>query len=72
MGYTTPQLAQLAVARLDNHTKKSLKELTSETWYHNLDNLVYDEGGAFVDYLIRRYGMERFRELYNTATRRPS
>jgi hypothetical protein len=44
-----------------------LKELTSPKWYHHDSGPVYSVGGAFVDFLIRRYGAERFLELYFTC-----
>jgi hypothetical protein len=41
-----------------------LGELTGPSWYHNDKGQVYPVGGAFVDFLIRRYGAQRFVELY--------
>jgi hypothetical protein len=36
-------------------------------WYHHDDGPVYPLGGAFVDFLIRRGGVEKFVRLYNES-----
>lgn len=41
--------------------------LTGPTWYHQDSGPVYDVGGAFVDFLLRRGGAGRFVELYFTC-----
>jgi hypothetical protein len=41
-----------------------LRELTDPFWYHHDKGPVYSVGGAFVDFLLRRYGPKRFVELY--------
>jgi hypothetical protein len=41
-----------------------LRELTEAKWYHHGSGPVYPVGGAFVDFVIRRFGVERFMELY--------
>jgi hypothetical protein len=41
-----------------------LRELVSPYWYHHIDGPAYSVGGAFTDYLIRSYGMEKFLQLY--------
>jgi hypothetical protein len=41
-----------------------LRELTGPFWYHRHNGPVYIVGGAFVDFLVRRYGAKRFFELY--------
>jgi hypothetical protein len=41
-----------------------LPELLGPTWYHHDSGPVYHIGGAFVDYLLRKYGTQRFVELY--------
>ena len=48
---------------LHNRQFLSLRELTSPAWYHNSDGPVYPQGGVLVDYLLRRYGHEKFLEL---------
>jgi hypothetical protein len=40
-----------------------LRELTGPFWYHRDAGLVYSVGGAFVDFLLRRYGAQRFVQL---------
>jgi hypothetical protein len=42
----------------------SLPELTGPFWYHRDTGPVYPVGGAFVDFLLRRYGTRRFLDLY--------
>jgi hypothetical protein len=44
-----------------------LRELTRPEWYHHDSGPVYSVGGAFVDFVIRRFGPERFVELYFTC-----
>lgn len=41
-----------------------VRELVSPSWHHRIGAPVYDVGCAFVDYLIRRYGVQRFLRLY--------
>jgi hypothetical protein len=40
-----------------------LRELTGPFWYHRDAGQVYFVGGAFVDFLLRRYGAQRFVQL---------
>jgi hypothetical protein len=48
-------------------TGSYLRELTGPAWYHRIDSPVYHVGGAFADYLIRRFGMEAFLSLYGAC-----
>jgi hypothetical protein len=41
-----------------------LRELAGPSWYHQDSGPVYSVGGALVDFLLRRYGADRFRRLY--------
>ena len=41
-----------------------LRELTGPKWYAHDNGAVYSIGGAFVDYVLRRYGAGRFVQLY--------
>jgi hypothetical protein len=41
-----------------------LRALTGPSWYHHDAGLVYPVGGAFVHFLLRRYGANRFVHLY--------
>src|SRR5438046_2491130 len=57
--------------RLLRRTKESapgacsyLRELTDASWYHHDSGAVYEVGGAFVSFLVRKYGAERFVEVY--------
>jgi hypothetical protein len=54
-------------AREEGGIKSYLRELTDPFWYHHDAGLVYPVGGAFVDFLLRRYGAERFVKLYFTV-----
>jgi hypothetical protein len=47
----------------------SVRQLVSPEWYSNGDYRVYDQGGNLVDFLVRRYGGEKFFTL--CATCRP-
>ncbi len=42
-----------------------LRELLGPSWYHRDLGPVYDVGGAFVDFLIRKYGIKKLLRLYN-------
>jgi hypothetical protein len=56
---------QLARAiQKDGEGLSYLRELTGAFWYHHDRGPVYSVGGAFVDFLIRKYGMGKFIELY--------
>jgi hypothetical protein len=45
-------------------TQSYLRELTGPAWYHRIDGPVYSVGGAFVEFLLRKFGPERFLRLY--------
>jgi len=44
-----------------------LRQLTDAFWYHRDSGAVYEVGGAFVSFLLRKYGAERFLEFYLTC-----
>jgi len=46
----------------------SLRALFGPTWYHRDAGPVYSVGGAFVEYLIRRFDGDRFRQFYLECT----
>src|SRR5262249_42923128 len=57
--------------RLIQRTKDStpgggsyLRELTNPSWNYHDRGAVYEVGGAFVSFLVRKYGAERFVEFY--------
>jgi hypothetical protein len=55
----------LARRGLREDTSESyLRELLGPSWYHRIGAPVYDVGSAFVDFLLHRYGVERFLKLY--------
>jgi hypothetical protein len=73
-----PYLAQWALAARDGRpgnqcsqewagSRCCLRDLTQAQWYHHGSGPVYPVGGAFVDFLIGRFGAERFVELYFTC-----
>jgi hypothetical protein len=76
-GRSRPTLAAEALASrarwlsrlgLTEDTSQSyLGELLGPSWYHRIGAPVYDVGGAFVDFLLRYYGVERFLTLYFTC-----
>jgi hypothetical protein len=67
-----PPLATQALAARDQLARRLLgavprgylRELTDPFWYHHDAGPVYPVGGAFVDFLLRRYRAERFVRLY--------
>jgi hypothetical protein len=61
-GAASGELAKRALAV--PRERGSLRVLTSPDWYHQDSGPVYDVGGAFVDFLLRKYGAKRFVELY--------
>jgi hypothetical protein len=55
----------LSRLELTEDTSESyLRELLGPSWYHRIGAPVYDVGGAFVDFLLHHYGVERFLKLY--------
>lgn len=67
-GLTSTDLADRALNFYESHKKQRIKTYCSDFWYYSHKPEIYGVGGAFVDYLIRRYGLEKFRELYDTTT----
>jgi hypothetical protein len=75
-GRATPELASSALesraewrARTNGgHQASYLKELVGPARYHHIDGPVYSVGGALADFLLRKYGVERFLKLYFTCT----
>jgi hypothetical protein len=41
-----------------------LRELTSPHWYHRFDGPIYSVGGAFAEFVVRKYGAGSFLRLY--------
>jgi hypothetical protein len=41
-----------------------LRELTRATWYHRVDGPVYNVGGAFAQFVLQKYGTDRFLRWY--------
>jgi hypothetical protein len=77
-GHDRPYLAQWALNSREGHTglqtfqawsgsQACLRDLTGPEWYHHCSGPVYSVGGAFVDFLIRRFGAAKFLELYFTC-----
>src|SRR5262249_12230941 len=74
-----PSPARLALGAVESRRRRQerlgptgdsrpyLRELGGPSWYHHIDARTYDVGGAFVDSLLRRYGVERFLRLYFTC-----
>ena len=46
----------------------TLRQLTGVNWYHRHQNPVYLYGASLVDFLLRRFGPEKFLELYTTCS----
>lgn len=47
-----------------NQPSYGVRDLTGPEWHHQDSGPVYPVGGAFVDFLLRKYGAEKFAELY--------
>ena len=62
--YPAGHLQLVRAAGADGVVPSWLRELTSPAWYHRPDGPIYHVGGAFVDYLLRRYGAGKFVQLY--------
>lgn len=48
-------------------TKGYLRLLTGPGWYHRDRGPVYPVGGALVNFILKKYGVERFLDLYRRA-----
>src|SRR5579871_2322117 len=66
-GYSSPELACHALRLRASGHHLPLWRLVSPAWYHHNEGPAYDEGGPLVDFLLRRYGVGRFLQLYDTC-----
>jgi hypothetical protein len=64
-GASSQELAALALDELRQNPDLQLIQLFGPDWYHYEAKPVYTFGGAFVDFLIRRFGSDKFVNLYN-------
>jgi hypothetical protein len=64
------ELAEWALKVRESGDPTALRTLVSPFWYHRHDGAVYPVGGAFVQFLIRRYGMPQFTGLYTRTNPR--
>ena len=64
-GVGTEVLARRALERRAADPTLGIRDMVGPEWYHRDFGPVYPLGGAFVDFLIRRYGVARFVRLYN-------
>ena len=58
-------LSREALTLRSANPETGLHDLLGPSWYHCDRGPVYDYGGAFVDFLIRKHGMRKFLRLYN-------
>ncbi|APW61482.1 hypothetical protein [Paludisphaera borealis] len=61
---------ELAAKALEQHTEEpsiGIVSLTEPKWYHHDAGPVYPLGGAFVEFLIRKHGADKFLRLYNES-----
>jgi hypothetical protein len=71
-GMTSQKRAELAKESPDlwcdrtgaGPTQSYLRELTGPAWYHRIAGPVYSVGGAFADFVLQKYGTERFLRPY--------
>src|SRR5262249_8657308 len=45
-------------------TESYLRDLTGPSWHDRIDAPVYSVGAAFAEFVLRKYGTERFLRLY--------
>jgi hypothetical protein len=64
-GVGSAVLARRALGQRAATPSVRVRDMVGPDWYHRDDGPVYPLGGAFVDFLIRRYGVGRFLRLYN-------
>ncbi len=64
-GVGTEVLARRALERRAADQMLGIRDMVGPKWYHRDFGPVYPLGGAFVDFLIRRYGVARFVRPYN-------
>lgn len=57
-------LAEAAAKSRRENPEVGIRELFGPEWYYRDAGSVYSVGGAFVDFLIRSHGAERFRRFY--------
>lgn len=69
-GVGSQEIQRRAQERRKRGDTTSFATLLQPTWYYKHDGPAYTQGGAFVEFLTRRYGMEKFLRLYNTTTQR--
>ena len=58
-------LAKRALEQHSSEPSLGIREMFSPFWYHRDSGPVYPLGGAFVDHVIRVYGIKTFLRLYN-------
>jgi hypothetical protein len=63
-GYDSATLGERALGVKAAGKAHRLRELVGPRWYHQDSGPVYSVGGALVDFLMRRYGVEKFLRLY--------
>jgi hypothetical protein len=64
-GLSWSELANRARHERETNPDLSVFDLLGPDWYHRDSGPVYTYGGALVDFLIRRFGVGKFVELYN-------
>ena len=66
-GETRDKLAARALQHRTEEPSIGIVTLTEPRWYHRDDGPVYPLGGAFVEFLIRKHGADKFLRLYNES-----
>ena len=64
-GLSHTELADRALQARKSNPSLSVADLFGPEWYHHDFGAVYFYGGAFVDYLIERFGPDKFVAIYN-------
>ena len=66
-GIDPVMLAYTVREKLDDGSALSLRQLAGPDWYDRHEEPVYFPGAVLVNFLLRRFGPEKFLELYTTC-----
>ena len=66
-GIDPVMLAYTVRESLDDGSAPSLRQLAGPDWYNRHEEPAYSPGAVLVNFLLRRFGTEKFLELYNTC-----
>lgn len=64
LDHAEPSPHERASALLSNGQLIPLSEILGDAWFERTPSVVYPESGSLVCWLVERYGIERFKQLY--------